>query len=75
MFDRFVRVVVIAVLLLAGSSAGAAAQVPSASQEPIAGTPQPPGQSTPVPTPSRPSALFEATPLLLQGQQAPPPEP
>ena len=75
MLDRFIRVVVIAVLLLAGSSAGAAAQVPSASQEPNAGTPQPPGQSTPVPTPSRPSALFEATPLLLHGQEAPPPEP
>ena len=49
--DRFVRVVVIAVLLLAGSSAGAAAQVPSASQEPIADTPQPPSPAAPVPTP------------------------
>ena len=66
---------VIAVLLLAGSSAGAAAQVPSASQEPSADTPQPPGPPAPVPTPSRMSALFEATPLPLQEPQAPPPEP
>jgi len=74
-FDRFVRVVVIAALLLAGSSAGAAAQVPSASQEPFADTLQPPDPSAPLPTPSRTSALFEAAPLLLQGQQASPPEP
>jgi membrane-associated phospholipid phosphatase len=74
-FDRFVRVVVAAALLLAGSSAGAAAQVPSASQEPIGDTPQAPDPSAPVPTPSRTSALFEAAPLLIQGQQPPPPEP
>ena len=73
--DMFVRVVVIAALLLAGNSIGAAAQVPSASQEPIADTPQPPGPPAPVLTPSRTSALFEATPLLLQGPQATPPEP
>ena len=75
MFDRFVRVVVAAALLFAGSSAGASAQVPSASQEPFADTLQPPDPSAPLPTPSRTSALFEAAPLLLQGQQAPPPEP
>ena len=72
MLDRFVRVVVIAALLLAGHSIGVAAQVLSANQEPTADTPQPPGPPAPVSTPSPTSALFEATPLLLQQPQAPP---
>jgi hypothetical protein len=73
--DRFVRVIIIPALLLAGSAAGASAQATSTTQQPLADTPQgaqpQPAAATAADTP----ALFETTPLSVQGAQAPPAQP